>query len=237
MKTLLSSVALAAVVAMPVMAEERSWQATAELGGTMTTGNTETSTLKAKVDATHTLAEWNNNYYADILYSEDAEKKTASRWKLGAKGSYIIDETSSMFILGEHEQDKFSDYDSVSSLAGGYSKRLFKTDTSLLDGDIGPGIKYFDVNGGDSEQVGIVHLGLSYENTLSETSKFTQILVSDVALESDKSTLSRSETAITANILGELAMKVGLTIRHDNNASEDKKSVDTETTITLLYTF
>jgi len=234
---LLSGLFLSVISAQALSDEARPWQATAELGGTMTTGNTETSTLKAALDMKHEIANWKNAYFADVLYSEDGEDKTASRWKVGAKGGYVIDETSSMFMLGEHEQDEFSDYDSVSSVAGGYSKRLLKTEQSLLDLDIGPGYKYFDLQDGTSEKTGILHLGLAYENELSPTSKFTQVLVSDLAFKDDISTLSRSETAITANIMGELAMKLGLTIRHDNNASLDKKSIDTETTITLLYTF
>jgi putative salt-induced outer membrane protein YdiY len=234
---LLSGLVLSLVSAQAFSEEVSPWQATAELGGTMTTGNTETSTLKAKLDIKHELAEWKNAYYADVLYSEDAEEKTASRWKIGAKGGYVIDDTSNIFILGEHEQDEFSDYDSVSSIAAGYSKRLFKNEQSMLDLDVGPGYKFFDLQDGGSEKTGILHMGLAYENALSETSKFTQVLVTDVAFKDDASTLSRSETAITANIMGELAMKLGLTIRHDNNAGADKKSIDTETTITLLYTF
>lgn len=238
MKKLLVAGVVASLMSATVMAEEdKSWAATAELGGTMTTGNTDTSTLKARFDINHTFNDWKNEYYFDTLYSKDDDKKTASRWKIGAKGAFILDETSNIFILGEHEQDEFSTYDSVTSIAGGYSKNLFKSDKSTFDADVGPGVKFFDVKEGSSERTGILHLGLSYENNLSETSKFTQVLTSDVAFESDKSTLSRSETAITANIMGELAMKLGFIVRHDNNAAANKKSVDTETTITLLYTF
>ena len=236
-KLLIAGVMSSLFAGTAIAADDKPWAATAELGGTMTSGNTDTSTLKARLDATHTLKEWKNEYYFDTLYSKDDDEKTASRWKIGAKGAYVLDETSSIFVLGEHEQDEFSTYDSVTSIAAGYSKNLFKSDTATLDADLGPGMKFFDVKEGDSEKTGILHVGLSYENALSETSKFSQVFVSDIAFEDEKSTLSRSETAITANIMGELAMKLGFIVRHDNNAAADKKSVDTETTITLLYTF
>lgn len=238
MKKLIASALVLSAMSASVFAEDdKTWSATAELGGTMTTGNTDTSTLVGKLDVTHNLSDWKNNYYADILYSEDDDEKTASRWKVGAKGAYILDESSSLFVLGEYEEDEFSGYDSVSSLVGGYSKNFYKTDTVTFDGDLGPGITLFDVENGSSEKTGILHIGLTYENALSATSKFTQVLISDVAFEDEKSTLSRSETSITANIMGELAMKLGFIVSHDNNPIDDKKSVDTETTITLLYTF
>ncbi|NRA60914.1 MAG: DUF481 domain-containing protein [Psychrobium sp.] len=236
-KVLLAGIIFSTMSSLAMAEDVKTWGATAELGGTMTTGNTETSTLKAKIDAKHTLMNWNNNYYADVLYSKDGDNDTASRWQIGAKGAYVLDESSSLFILGEYEQDKFSSYDAVSSVAAGYSHSFFKTEKDSLSVDIGPGMKHFKLMDGGSEDTGIVHLGLVYENALSATSKFTQIFVSDVAFDSEKATLSRSETAITANIFGELAMKVGVTIRHDNQAAFDKKSVDTETTVTLLYTF
>jgi len=238
MKKFLTSALILSAISTSVFAEDdKTWAATAELGGTMTTGNTDTSTLKGKLDVTHTLNEWKNDYFLDILYSEDDDTKTASRWKVGAKGAYTLDDTSSLFVLGEYEEDDFSGYNSVSSLVGGYSKNFFQTDTVTFYGDLGPGITLFDVEEGSSEKTGILHVGLTYENALSKTSKFTQIFVSDVAFESEKSTLSRSETSITANIVGELAMKLGFIIRHDNNPIADTTSVDTETTITLLYTF
>lgn len=238
MRKLVASALVLSAISTSVLAEDnKTWAATAELGGTMTTGNTDTSTLKAKLDAVHTLSEWKNNYYVDMLYSKDEEEKTASRWKIGAKGAYLLGDISSLFVLGEHEQDEFSGYNSVSSFAAGYSRNFYKTDSVTFDGDLGPGMNLFDIENGPSEKAAIVHVGLTYENALSDTSKFTQILVSDIAFEDDKSTLSRSETSITANIMGELAMKLGFIVRHDSNVIDDKKSVDTETTITLLYTF
>lgn len=238
MKKLLVSAAILAVVSNVAMAQEnKTWSAAAELGGTMTTGNTETSTIKAKIDATHTIIDWKNNYYAELLYSEDEDGKTASRWKVGAKGNYVLDSESGIFALVEHEQDQFSDYNSITSVAAGYSRRLYHSDTSTLNADIGPGMKFFDVRNAPSEKTGILHIGLSYENKVSETSTFTQLLVSDVAFEDEKSSLTRSETAITANIVGELAMKVSFIVRHDNHPGIDKKEIDTETTITLLYSF
>jgi len=236
-KLLVSGLVLSAMSASAFAEDKKAWEATAELGGTMTTGNTDTSTLKAKVDVIHNLENWKNNYYFDTLYSKDDDEKTASRWAIGAKGSYILNEKSSLFVLAEYEQDEFSGYDSVGSLAAGYSRNFYKTETVTFDGDIGPGVKFFDNEDGSSEEVGIVHLGLVYKNELSKTSTFTQILTSDVAFEDDSSTLSRSETSITANIMNSLAMKLGFIVRHDSNPIDEKKSVDTETTITLLYKF
>ena len=216
---------------------ERGWAASSELGGTTTSGNTKTSTVKGKLAVEHLLGDWKNKYLAEFLYSRDKEKKTASKWKASAKGNYRFDEISSVFVLSEFDGDEFSDYDLTSVLSSGYTRRLFEQDDSYLDGDIGPGIKVTDWKSDNTETAAVVHLGAVYKMALSEHATFSQELVSDVALNSDNSSVSSSESAITANVMDNLKMKLAYNVKHNNRPGEDKKKVDTVTSITLLYTF
>ena len=238
MKKLMLAALIGGLLSPLAMADEqKDWKAQAELGGTMTTGNTETSTLKGKVAVEHLWASWKNKYLAEILYSDDDGKKTAARWKVGAKGNYVFDEVSSLFVLGEYEVDDFSDYDNTSSIAAGYTRRLYQGKDSFLDADIGPGAKFFNLRNGDTETTATIHLGAQFETALTEHSRFTQVLVSDVALDSDASTISRSETSLSANVMDNLAMKLSFHVKYDDEPGIDKDEVDTETTITLLYKF
>ena len=50
-------------------------------------------------------------------------------------------------------------------------------------------------------------------------------------------TTTRSETALTANIVGALAMKLALVVRHNSEVIEGKEKTDTESTVTLVYRF
>lgn len=236
--TLISGVLSTSAFAVSVeAAEEKAWKAQAELGGTMTTGNTETSTVKAKVAAEHDIANWKNKYLAELLYSDDKGTKTANKWKVGAKGNYVFNDISSLFVLGEYEVDDFSDYDSTTSAAFGYTRRLYQAKDTFLDADIGPGAKFFDLKDGGTETTATVHVGAQFETNLSEHSRFKQTLVSDIALDSEASTVSRSETSVSANVMDNLAMKFSYIVKHDNHPGEGKDNVDTETTVTLLYTF
>ena len=68
---------------------------------------------------------------------------------------------------------------------------------------------------------------------ISDTSKFAQLFVADLG----DSLEGRSETSLTANIVGALAMKFSVIVRYNNEPLVDKKSTDTETNVTLLYGF
>ena len=51
----------------------------AELGATLTTGNTETSSFKGRLNLKHELGDWENQYLLEGLYKEDTGSVTAKR--------------------------------------------------------------------------------------------------------------------------------------------------------------
>ena len=74
MKLKLLSVLVAASAATNVFAadaEQRTWEVTSELGAIVTSGNTETTTLKGGIKVQHNLEHWNNEYKLDGIYKED----------------------------------------------------------------------------------------------------------------------------------------------------------------------
>ena len=79
----------------------------------------------------------------------------------------------------------------------------------------------------------VAHGVAKFEWDISKTSKFKQQFVADYG---DK-LLASSETSITANIIGALAMKFSVIVRYNEEPLDNKKSTDTESNMTLLYSF
>jgi len=50
-------------------------------------------------------------------------------------------------------------------------------------------------------------------------------------------TKSRSVTAVSATLKNALSMKVSLKLDHNSDVEGDSKKLDTETAVTLVYTF
>ena len=72
MKLKLLSILVAASAATNAFAEDtKTWEVTSELGAIITSGNTETTTLKGGIKALHNLESWNNEYKINGLYKED----------------------------------------------------------------------------------------------------------------------------------------------------------------------
>lgn len=212
----------------------------AELGATLTTGNTETSSYKARFALKQELGNWENQYVLEGLYKEDTDEVTAKRYFLGVQGDYLINDVSYMFANTNYEVDPFTGYDFTSTTSAGYGYRFIDTDTMSLKAEVGPGYIYQQLDdesaldeGYDSDDSIVAHAVVDFQTKISDSSKFQQKFVADWGNKVD----ARSETSLTANIVGALAMKFAIIVRYNSEPVDDKESTDTETNMTLLYSF
>ncbi len=252
---------LLSTIATTAMAEDtQPFSAEAEFGAILTSGNTESTAIKGKLDIEQDLSTWRTNYVVEALYKEDQveiidngvstkeDQTTAEKYFLSAQGDYKLNEEyRGLFIFGSYEEDKFSGYEYQSTIAGGYSDRLFKTDKSELNYSIGPGYSFYkteeEVDDNDvlipseSESSFIVRVDLNFQYDFSENAKFTQSLSTDHATDSEKNSKTRAESALTTKINDDFALKASYTVTHNSEVADDKENTDTQTALTLVYSF
>ncbi|MEO2268658.1 DUF481 domain-containing protein [Pseudoalteromonas sp. YIC-656] len=249
---------VAALAATNVVAEEKkTWEANAELGAIITSGNTETTTFKGAVTVKHNLEKWNNEYKLSGLYKEDeveqdngvkTTERTNERYFGSAQGNYKLNEKNAhLFVYGSYLSDYFGAYRDEAVASAGYGLRFIDTETMVLNAEIGPGYKYFKYPN-DSTEMGedgeslagewegevIALAKADYTWQISEGAKFTQLLAVEYG---DTNTKTRSETALLTKINGSLQMKVGFNVTHNSDVADDKDNTDTETALTLVYNF
>jgi putative salt-induced outer membrane protein YdiY len=232
-----------------------------EVGIISTSGNTETTTLKAKLDLRHDLERFKNQFIIEGLYAENQvaiteedgstrneTQTTAERYALSNKTDFKLNEEHrSLFGFVSYEQDEFSGFEYQASFAVGYADRFFTKDNSYWSYSVGPGMLFNEtedtivdgevVTEGESNSTGIVRLATEYVYKFNDNAKFTQTLASDVPFESDQNQRTSSVTAITANIVEGLALKASLTINNNSEAPEGRENTDTQTAVTVVYSF
>ncbi|MGL4612330.1 MAG: DUF481 domain-containing protein [Shewanella sp.] len=219
---------------------DKSFAGEAELGATLTTGNTDTASYKGRLNLKHELGHWENQYLFEGLYKEDTGAVTAKRYLLGAQTNYNMTDRSYLFANANYEVDPFTGYDYTLFGAAGYGYRLYDSSKTFLDVEVGPGYLYQALDseqallqGYDTNDSVVAHGVVNFETEITDTSKFQQRFVADYGDKLD----ARSETSLTANIIGALAMKFAIIVRYNSEPLDDKKSIDTETNMTLLYAF
>jgi putative salt-induced outer membrane protein YdiY len=236
-------------VAVPAKLPEGSWFTSAELGAITTSGNTTGTSVTGKIDARHETSNWSNEYIAsgyfkeDQVTDEDGDKhsqRSAQRFALSAKAAFkLLGEGKRAFVLGSHVNDKFGAYTRYSSLSVGHGAQWYKTDDKTLDVEIGPGyfhgVRALDEAGVEEDESGFTIRGATHFRwAVSPSAQFVQTMSVE---RGTANTHTIAETALSTKINSTMQMKAGFSARNDTNVPAGKKNTDTQTSLTMVYSF
>lgn len=222
-------------LSMPAHAEEgKVWSSEIEVGAVFTTGNTRNQSFKLASKASRDSVLFRHSAAFDAFRSSEDSVVSAQKFYTFYQGDYKLEGDHSLFGRLSFEDDRFSGFDYQSNVTAGYSRLLLSRPAHTLRGDVGAGVRHsaFDGGGGDTEF--ITRLAASYEWQISETSKFGQLLSTEIG---GQNVVTRSDSSITAAIATSLAMKFAIVIKHQSEVPVGRKKMDTESALTLVYTF
>jgi putative salt-induced outer membrane protein YdiY len=210
-----------------------------EFGFIATTGNTETTSIKGRLSAHQELPHWSNDYTIEALYKKDeisgVEQTTAQKYFLSAQGNYKLENPDHrLFGFTSYEDDRFSSFNYQATLASGWSQKMWEDETSQFSYSVGPGYSFAETNEDEEQNSLIVRAALDYQWKISDTANFKQLLSTEVGEDNTK---SRSESSVSAQISGGLSLKISLTLDHNSDVAVDIKKLETQTAVTLVYSF
>lgn len=214
-----------------------------ELGVLINTGNTSAASVKAAVNADHETQNWTSVYFAELLYKESGTATTkrnisAQRFYTSAQFDYKLHTPGRrLFMYGDYEDDQFTGYDHRASLAAGWSQRLWRDEDSEFRYSIGPGYTFIEAESANDNLVNdgiIVRASAEYKYHWSSGAKLRQFVSTEAG---DENTKSRSETSLSANVFGSLAMKLSFILNHETDTAENVEPLSTETSVALVYQF
>ena len=243
------------IISSSVVADEkRPWDIEVGIGAISTSGNTQSTSVQAKVDAKQNLLHWQNEYIFNSLFKQDevtqddntkVKEKTADKYLASIKSAYLMEaEKSYLFGFVSYADDKFGAYRTYTTVAVGYGNWIYSTPTLTWYAEIGPG--YFQgqkvITNPDPllpdtfvDQSGaIVRASTELKWEITKSAEFKQTL----SIESGSdNTRILSETSIATSISDAMQMKVGVAVAKDTNVTEEKKNTDMTTFINLIYKF
>tara|TARA_R110002167_G_scaffold328665_1_gene535007 strand:- start:3061 stop:3840 length:780 start_codon:yes stop_codon:yes gene_type:complete len=253
----LSALCLLPLVSYSVAAEEAEkkpeFTASAELGFLYKTGDTRSADIKAGFNIKHEKNKWRTAVIFNILAKktetkDDAGNKsfitTDNKWDILTQTDYTIGKAGKNYLYGNltYEQDKFSGFESQASSSVGWGRQWYKTKTSTFFADIGPGIKYdvtraIDTAPSTSKTNLIVQAQALYTHKFNEFVEFKQYLIAKQATESDANSVYKSETSVTAKLIDALQLKFAIRIDYDTEVEEGFENTNSETSMSLIYSF
>ena len=217
-----------------------------EFGFLVANGNTNTSTITAKVNTSQELTSWSYQIIGNALYKQNQqeldgeENNQASAQKLFLSGQLdhkLTEPDDRLFIYGEYEKNRFNGFRYQASLAAGWTSRLWHDKQSEFKYSVGPGYAISEVDENNSEENSqnlIIRAALEYRKKFSGNATFRQFVSTEVDQEFTKTKL---ETSLSTKLTGTLAMKLSFVINLDTSVGPDIEELDTEAAFTLVYQF
>ena len=211
------------------------WSGAAELGFINTAGNTDTSSINAKLNVQRKAAVWDYGLRLTALTSEEDDVTSKERYK----GTLDLDRnfTPHQYLATtfSYESDRFSGYDYQVLLSVGYGYRLINEGYRYFDVEIGPGYRYDKLEDGNGvEEETVLRIMGKYFWKIRDGVGLHQRL--SVNTDSHKTTWS-SDTGLKSQINGSLAMKINYSWDYTNDVPVNTERTNTEFAITLVYGF
>lgn len=249
-----------AVAEGALVEEKPALTVSAELGLLYTTGNTKSGDIKAALNIKHEEGQWLNllsfnalgkkTEQTDIETGEDVYESTENKWDILAQSNYSFEDGGKNYLYANvyYDQNKFNSFEYQTSASIGLGRHWWENETSSFFTDVGPGVKYDLIRAvpatdtdpaiiEDGESAAIIQAQALYTLQVNEFVEFKQYFVAKQALESEKNSVYKSETSLTTKLIESLQFKFAVRVDYDTHVEEGFEKTNTETSVTLVYSF
>ena len=232
----------AALIAAPVNAQVEPaaeevagpWSGKVSFGYLATSGNTENSNLNSAFEIGYDKGKWSHLLDVYAINSSENQSTTAEAYGAGWKSERNLSEFNFLFARLSYRKDRFSGFPTQFSQSLGYGRRIFNTAAHMLNAEIGVGARQSERSDGVDENDTILNGGINYTWTFSETANFTQ----DFAIEyGQNNTYVESVSAVTARLVGQLALVASYTVRNNSDVPPASENTDTFSALSLEFAF
>lgn len=210
------------------------WSGRAELGGYITTGNTDSKGGSAVLDLTREGLQWRHKFRAQADYQENANVATREHYLASYEPNYKIDDRLYIYGAGQYESDRFLGYRDRYSASTGIGYTAIRSSAIRLDLELGPAYRNTSFTD-DTRQGSAAARG---------TMAFSWRLLPGLSVKQNgsayvqryNSTLSGT-TALNAKLIGPLSAALSYNVQYESTPPTGSVSTDTTSRASLVYSF
>ncbi len=206
---------------------DKPWKWTVALGGSLTTGNTDTFNAFLEVKA---LKEWEQDRLeiaARAIYGTAEGEQTAAAVRLGGKGDFFLGETEYIWVKGEAEHDEQSDLALRTILGSGIGTHLIKEAPRLWTLEAGPAWLYADFEDDDKDlNTASLRVATRYADVWREKLNVLQGLEVILPVADPGAFLARSETTLGLKLDDTWSFRTSLYLDWNSDPPGDVDNLD-----------
>ena len=205
------------------------------VGGSLATGNTDTTRLDAEIKARFKSGRLEDNYRLSVEFSEDNGTTTAQRI-LGSVESRF-DMQKKLFVFGflEYDDDRFSgfNYEIEGAIGAGY--KLIDSSNMRFLVQAGPGYRFSKLSVlGTTQDELVVRGSADFVYDISDSTSLSNVSI--VTWDDARTTLENT-ISLTNDLFGNLATRLSFNVRYNSDPPVFTRKTDTLSKISLVYGF
>jgi putative salt-induced outer membrane protein len=206
----------------------------AELGGYITTGNTENVGLTAGIELKREALEWRHKLRAQLDYQESLGVTTRERYLVAYEPNWKFDDRAYLYGAAQYESDRFSGFTDRVSVSTGVGYSAIKSPAVKLDLEVGPAYRYTHfidaTQQGNAAARGSVDFGWKVTKGISVTQ------VASAYVQDANSTVS-SKSALLTRLFGPLSAQFSYSMQFESAPPLGRKTTDTTSRAALVVDF
>lgn len=211
------------------------WSGDGDLGYSNANGNSNTSALAASLNLAKEAGQWKYSVSLNAVGSTQDDVTTAESYTLSGQTDYNYSVDYYGFGAARYQTDRFSGYDSQSSVTGGAGWHVIDSEAATFDAEIGAGYRKSELLGGlGEESEAVVSLDLIYKRTLTDT---TDLDFSYFTESGSSNRYSEANASIRVAISDALGLRASYLVKQNSDAPLGSKATDTLTTVGISYKF
>lgn len=218
------------------------WSGEAELNGSNSSGNNDTSNVGTKIKLKRRGYNWRHDATASADYGAASGTTNKQRFRLSYKVGRDLSDQSYLFLNSDYYSDDFGAYKNCYFTGGGYGHTVFGEGPTLWKVEAGAGYRSQKPRLSSAavidpvnrhERFASTRLFSELEHDLNDSvtlSNDTELLYSDI------DTYVINESSLTSAMFGALALRASFRVESHSDVPVGREKTDTLSRIGIVYT-
>jgi len=206
----------------------------AELGGYVTTGNTENVGIAAAMELKRDGLDWRHKLRVQADYQESLGITTRERYLAAYEPNWKFDDRAYLYGAAQYESDRFSGFSDRVSLSSGIGYSAIKSPAVKLDLEVGPAFRYTRFIAQPAESNAAARGSLDFGWKITRGISVTQN--ASAYLQNANSTVS-SKSALLTKLFGPLSAQFSYSLQYESTPAIGRKSTDSTSRAALVVDF
>lgn len=206
----------------------------AELGGYVSTGNTENVGVTAAAELTREGLEWRHKVRVRADYQKSLGITNQERYLAAYEPNWKFDDRAYLYGAAQYESDRFSGFYDRISLSTGAGYSAIRSQAVKLDLELGPAFRRTAFIDTSTESNVAARGSVDFGWRLSPSVSVTQN--ASAYLQAANSTVT-SKSALLTKLIGPLSAQFSYTVQYESMPPEGRKTTDTTSRAALVLDF